>query len=88
MDYREVVRTLRAKADSTEFPEEAKALREKADELEKKYHRVKEPTVTKVTITFVHDGRWTTKTLDFPDDWYDSMDEWGDTSDWYSGAEP
>lgn len=86
MDYREVVRTLRAKAENTEFPEEAKALREKADEIEGKYNRT--PTVEKVVITFVHKGKQTVKTLDFPDDWYSTIDEWYDTSDWYSGADP
>jgi hypothetical protein len=36
-DYAFIVRTLRAKADSTDSPEEAKQLREKADELEQLY---------------------------------------------------
>jgi hypothetical protein len=36
-DYNEIVRALRAKADSTKFPDEAKALRIKADAIEAKH---------------------------------------------------
>jgi hypothetical protein len=36
-DYNEIVRMLRAKADSTKFPDEANALRIKADAIESKY---------------------------------------------------
>lgn len=42
MDRQKVIRQLRAKADSTTFPAEAQALREKANKLEAKYGRPKE----------------------------------------------
>jgi hypothetical protein len=42
-DYRELIRKLRAKADSTTFPAEAATFRKRADEIEAKHCRPAEP---------------------------------------------
>lgn len=43
MNKRRIIDQLRAKADSTTFPEEAKSLRERADKLEAKYFGAGQP---------------------------------------------
>ena len=43
MDRQKIIKQLRAKADSTTFPEEAASLRAKADKLEAKYGQPKPP---------------------------------------------
>jgi hypothetical protein len=87
MDYKDVAEKLRRKAnDPAVTREERTALLDKARELEEKIG--KPPKL--VTITYVERDTWVTRTIpvdNFPADWYTSMDDWADISDWYSGAE-
>lgn len=87
MDYRDVAEKLRRKAaDKAVGPEEREALLAKAKELEGKIG----PPPKTVTITYVERNTWVTRTMPvdaFPSDWYITMDDWWDSSDWYSGAE-
>lgn len=89
MNYTEVIDALRRKAnDSAVGEKEKEALIAKADELEEKYG--KRSVKDKIALTKFTDDIMATfpRTLDdFPEEWYALMDEWDDTSDWYSGAE-
>ena len=92
-DYREIAKALRRKAESSEFPAESEALLKKAIALEEL--TTKDPKdINQLVVTVVNGDKWQTKIFTqlspddwFPNDWYETMDEWGDTSDWYSGAE-
>lgn len=95
MDYLEVARNLRVKAaDRAVGPEESRILIEKAKELEEKYSKGhspspawKEELVDSLVESYISPATLSKILYDFPDDWYESMDDWGDISDWYSGEE-
>lgn len=85
MDYLEVIRALKTKADRTEFAGEREVLLAKVQELEGKYRGL-DREVKQTVVEFAKGDKLFREMMGFPVDWYDTMDEWWDI-DIGSGAE-